>query len=42
MYPNYRQQARPLGIAIALISITTWVIAGLFWLEMMGTAVVER
>jgi hypothetical protein len=42
LYPNYRQQARPLGIVIAVTSVTVWIIAGLFWLAMMGTPMLER
>lgn len=37
LYPQYRQQARPLGILITLGAITTWIIAGWFWLAMMAS-----
>lgn len=35
-YPNFRPYARPLGIVITLGAIITWLIAGWFWLCMMG------
>jgi hypothetical protein len=35
-YPNFRQSARLLGILITAGAIVTWVIAGWFWLCMMG------
>ena len=35
-YPNFRQSARLLGILISSGAIVTWLIAGWFWLAMMG------
>ncbi len=37
----YKQHARWLGIAITIATIATWLIAGLFWVSMMGSPVVE-
>jgi len=42
VYTSYRQQARLLGFLIVLGSILTWLIAGWFWLNMMGSPVIER
>ena len=36
LYNNFRPSARLLGILITAGAIVTWVIAGLFWLAMMG------
>ena len=36
VYTAYRLQARLLGIIITLLAITTWLIAGWFYLGMMG------
>lgn len=38
IYTNYRQWARTLGLVIAVTTIVIWVIAGWFWLAMMGSA----
>ena len=35
-YPNFRQSARLLGILISAGAVITWLIAGWFWLCMMG------
>jgi hypothetical protein len=35
-YPNFKTSARLLGIMISTGAIITWLIAGLFWLCMMG------
>ncbi len=35
-YPTFRPSSRWLGIIITVIAIITWVIAGGFWLAMMG------
>ncbi len=35
-YGNFRPSARLLGILISAGAVITWVIAGLFWLAMMG------
>ncbi len=35
-YSNFRTWARPLGILISAITLITWLIAGGFWLCMMG------
>ncbi|MHC4521512.1 MAG: hypothetical protein ACYTAS_23205 [Planctomycetota bacterium] len=35
-YPNFRHSARLLGILISSGAIVTWLIAGWFWLCMMG------
>ena len=35
-YPNFRPSARWLGIIISVAAIITWLIAGAFWLGMMG------
>jgi len=35
-YPNFRPSARWLGIIISVAAIITWLIAGAFWLAMMG------
>lgn len=37
-YTQYRQFARLLGFIITVSAIVTWLIAGWFWLAMMGTA----
>ncbi len=37
----YKQHASRLGIAITIATIVTWVIAGLFWLSMMSSPVIE-
>lgn len=38
----YRPHARLLGITIFLLTALTWIVAGWFWLQMMGGPVVER
>lgn len=35
-YQNFRPSARLLGILISVGAVVTWVIAGWFWLSMMG------
>jgi hypothetical protein len=35
-FTNFRTWARPLGILISLGTVITWLIAGWFWLSMMG------
>jgi len=35
-YPNFRPSARWLGIIISVMTVITWLIAGGFWLAMMG------
>ncbi len=35
-YPNYRPSARLLGLIITAGAVITWIIAGGFWLAMMG------
>jgi hypothetical protein len=35
-YPNFRPSARWLGIIISVAAVITWLIAGWFWLGMMG------
>jgi len=35
-YPNFRPSARWLGIIISTAAVVTWLIAGAFWLAMMG------
>jgi hypothetical protein len=35
-YGNFRPSARWLGIIISLIAVATWLVAGGFWLAMMG------
>ncbi|UCD50045.1 MAG: hypothetical protein JSW27_21250 [Phycisphaerales bacterium] len=35
-YPNFRPSARWLGIIISVAAVITWLIAGSFWLAMMG------
>jgi hypothetical protein len=35
-YQNFRPSARLLGILISMGAVTTWLIAGWFWLAMMG------
>jgi len=35
-YPNYRPNAKLLGLIITLGAVVTWIIAGGFWLAMMG------
>lgn len=35
-YGNFRTSARWLGIIISLLAVITWLIAGGFWLAMMG------
>jgi succinate dehydrogenase/fumarate reductase cytochrome b subunit len=42
LFKEYRDQARPLGIAVSVLTVVIWVIAGLFWLAMMGTPVLEE
>jgi hypothetical protein len=41
LWKQYRLQAKPLGIAITVLTLVIWTIAGLFWLAMMGGVVVE-
>ena len=36
VYQSYRPSARLLGISISFIAVLTWLIAGWFWLSMMG------
>jgi hypothetical protein len=38
VYTQYRQSARILGIVITALAVITWLIAGWFWLCMMGGA----
>jgi hypothetical protein len=35
-YPNFRPSAKWLGIIISVAAVITWLIAGWFWLAMMG------
>ena len=42
MYKNYRLQARLLGFILSVGTVATWLIAGWFYLIMMGSWVVER
>ena len=35
-FQNYRPSAQLLGILISVTAIVTWLIAGWFWLAMMG------
>jgi len=39
-YQNFRPQARLLGILISAGALVTWLIAGAFWLAMMGSRAV--
>jgi len=41
VYKNYRMQARLLGFLITLATLTIWLIAGWFWLHIMGAPVLE-
>ena len=36
VWVNFRRHARMLGFIITILTITTWLIAGWFWLNMMG------
>lgn len=36
IYQNFRTSSRWLGIIISVLAVITWVIAGGFWLAMMG------
>ncbi len=40
VYQNFRPQARLLGILISVGAVVTWLIAGGFWLAMMGSRAV--
>jgi hypothetical protein len=40
-YPNFRPQARLLGILISVGALITWLVAGGFWLAMMGSRAVS-
>ena len=40
-YTNFRQSARLLGILISIGAVITWIIAGAFWLFMMGGRTVQ-
>jgi hypothetical protein len=40
-YTSYRQHARLLGIVITVTTLVTWLIAGWFFLCMMGGPVLE-
>jgi hypothetical protein len=42
LFPRYRPSAPLLGVIITCLAVVTWVIAGLFWLNMMGTPVLDR
>ena len=42
IWDAYRPHARTLGITIFLLTALTWIVAGWFWLQMMGGPVVER
>jgi len=40
-YQNFRPSARMLGILITVTAVITWIIAGAFWLFMMGGRTVQ-
>ncbi len=40
-YTNFRQSARLLGILISVGAVITWIIAGAFWLFMMGGRTIQ-
>ncbi len=40
-YTNFRPSARLLGILISVGAVITWIIAGAFWLFMMGGRTIE-
>ena len=40
-YTNFRASARLLGILISVGAVITWIIAGAFWLFMMGGRTIE-
>ena len=41
LYRNYRRHSRLLGFLIFMGTLTTWIIAGWFWLAMFGTPTVD-